>query len=127
MASSGDGKRRREDMPEYRKSRRPRYPFGWLAVPLALILVFTFGPTASLLLGSIVSGLLDCHNPVSAAEPCLFMGIDFSQTVTAAILIGFLGLATLPTGMTLLGIWLFAAIIVTLVWWLRRRQTTANE
>ena len=113
-------------MPEYQKSRGPRYPFAWLGVPLGLIVLFTIGPTVSPLLGGAVSGVLGCNNPVSAAEPCLFMGVDLSGAVTMAILFGFLGLVTMPIGATLLAIWFVAAVIVTLVWWLRRWRANAN-
>lgn len=114
-------------MLEQQKSPRPRYPFAWLGVPLGLILLFTFGPTMSLILGAAVGGALGCSNPISAIEPCLFMGVDFAGPVIIAILIGYLGLVTVPIGTTLLGIWFGAAVIVTLVWWLRRRRANANE
>ncbi len=113
-------------MLEHEKSRGPRYPFAWLAVPLGLIVLFTIGPTVSLLLGGAISGVLGCNNPVSAAEPCLFPGIDFSGAVTMAILFGFLGVVTMPIGATLLGIWFVAAVIVTLVWRLWRWRANAN-
>ena len=113
------------EMPEYQKSHGPRYPFAWLGVPLGMIVLFTIGPTVSLLLGGAVSGVLGCNNPV-ATEPCLFMGIDLSGAVTMAILFGFFGLVTMPIGTTLLGIWFVAAVIVTLVWWLRRWRANTN-
>ena len=113
-------------MLEYQKSRGPRYPFAWLGVPLGLILLFTIGPTVSLLVGGAVSVALGCNSPISATEPCLFMGVDLGGAVTMAILFGFLGLVTLPIGTTLLGIWFVAAVIVTLVWLLRRRRVNAN-
>jgi len=43
-----------------------------------------------------------------------------------AMMFGFLGLVTLPVGTTLLEIWFVAAVIVTLVWWLRRWRANAN-
>jgi hypothetical protein len=113
-------------MLEYQKSRAQRYPFAWLGVPLGLILLFTIGPTVSLLVGGAVSGALGCNSPISATEPCLFMGVDLGGAVTMAILFGFLGLVTLPIGTTLLGIWFVAAVIVTVVWWLRRWRANAN-
>jgi hypothetical protein len=38
------------------------------------------------------------------------------------VFFGYLAFWTLPMGTTLLGIWLIAAVIVTLIWWLRRRR-----
>jgi hypothetical protein len=104
-------------MREDRKSRGPRYPFAWLGVPLSLILVFTFGPTVSLWLAAAVSIMLSCNHPISATEPCLFMGVNLAGPVLLAIMFGFLGRVTLPVGTVLLEIWFVAAVIVTLVWW----------
>jgi hypothetical protein len=123
---SGGASARGNEMLEHQKSRGPRYPFAWLGVPLGLILLFTIGPTVSLLVGGAVSGALGCNSPISATEPCLFMGVDLGGAVTMAILFGFLGLVTLPIGTTLLGIWFVAAVIVTLVWWPRRWRANAN-
>jgi len=49
------------------------------------------------------------------------MGVDLADGLSIAVFFGYLALGTFPMGATLLGIWLFAAVIVTLVWWLRRR------
>jgi hypothetical protein len=48
------------------------------------------------------------------------MGVDLAQFLAFAVLCGYLNFLTFPTGTTLLGIWLAAAVIVTLVWALRR-------
>jgi hypothetical protein len=101
---------------------RRRYPFVWLGVPLGLILLFTIGPLAALLLGGAFAGALGCSMLISASEPCLFMGVDVADTLNIAVFFGYLAFWTLPTGITLLGIWLVAAVIVSLVWWLRRRR-----
>ena|SRR5579872_2668153 len=103
-------------------SARPRYPFVWLGVPLALIVLFTVGPLAALLLGGLVADALGCHMPIAADAPCLFMGADLADALAVAVFFGYLAFFTLPAGMTLLAIWLVAAVIVTLVWWLRRRR-----
>lgn len=100
----------------------PRYPFVWLGVPLGLILLFTIGPLAALLLGGVIADALGCGMPISASEPCLFMGFDLADALTIAVFFGYLGFWTLPMGTVLLGIWLIATVIVTMVWWLRRRR-----
>ncbi|HEX4407313.1 MAG TPA: hypothetical protein VH206_00945 [Xanthobacteraceae bacterium] len=102
---------------------RPRYPFVWLGVPLGMILLFAFGPLAALLFGGAVANALDCSMPISAAsQTCLFMGVDLATALTIAVFCGYLAFWTLPTGSTLLGIWLVAAVIVTSVWWFRRSR-----
>ena len=101
---------------------RPRYPFAWLGVPLGLILVFTIGPLAVLLFGGVIADALGCSMPISATAPCLLMGVDLADALTVAVFFGYLAFWTLPVGTTLLGIWVAAATIVTLLWWLRRRR-----
>jgi hypothetical protein len=103
-------------------SAGPRYPFVWLGVPLALIVLFTVGPLVGLLLGGAVAGALGCNMPIAASAPCLFMGADLSEALAVAVALGYLAFFTLPAGTTLVGIWLVAAVIVTLVWLLRRRR-----
>ena len=50
------------------------------------------------------------------------MGIDLADALTIAVFFGYLAFWTLPTGTTALALWLVAAVIVTLIWWLRRRS-----
>jgi hypothetical protein len=102
---------------------RPRYPFVWLGVPLALILLFTIGPLVALLLGGAVAGVLGCSMPIASTAPCLFIGFDLADALAIAVFFDYLAFFTVPMGTTLLGIWLVAAVIVTLVWWLRWRRT----
>jgi hypothetical protein len=100
---------------------RPRYPFVWLGVPLALILLFTISPLVALLVGGAVADALGCSMPIAGSEPCLFMGVNLADALSIAVFFGYLAFFTFPAGTTLLGLWLLAAVIVTLVWWLRRR------
>jgi hypothetical protein len=103
-------------------NKRPRYPFVWLGVPLALIVAFSIGPLALLMLGGAVAGALGCNMPIAASAPCLLMGVDIADALAIAVFFGYLAFFTMPTGTTLLGIWLVVAVIITLVWWLRRRR-----
>ncbi len=110
---------------------RPRYPFVALGVPLVLLLLFAFGPTVILLTGGMVADALGCAMPCAmpidaAAGPCPFMGVDLATFLAVAVAFGYLAFFTFPTGTTLLGLWLAAAVIVTLVWGLRRWRANAN-
>jgi hypothetical protein len=87
-------------------TRRPRYPFVWLGVPLGLILLFTIGPLAAPLLSVAVADALGCSIPISASDPCLFMGVDLGYALIIALFLGYLAVWTMPIGTTLLGIWL---------------------
>jgi hypothetical protein len=101
---------------------RPRYPFVWLGLPLALIILFSIGPLVLLLLGGAVAGALGCNMPIAASAPCVLMGINIADALAIAVFFGYLAFWTLPAATTLLGIWLVVAVIVTLVWWLRWRR-----
>jgi hypothetical protein len=103
-------------------STLPRYPFFWLGVPLVLIVLFAFGPLAILMGGGMVADTLGCTMPISGTAPCLFMGIDLAGLLTLAVFFGYLGFVTVPAGTTALTIWLAVAIVVTLIWWFRRRR-----
>jgi hypothetical protein len=103
-------------------NKRPRYPFVWLGLPLALIILFTIAPLVLLLLGGAVAGALGCNMPIAATAPCLFMGADLNEAIAIAVFFGYLAFWTVPTGTTLLGIWLVVAVMVTLIWLLRRRH-----
>jgi hypothetical protein len=104
-------------------STKPRYPFVALGVPLVLLLLFAFGPMVVLLIGGMVAGALGCTMPIdSAAGPCVFMGVDLATFLAVAVAFGYLAFLTLPVGTTGLAIWFGAAVIVTLIWWLRRRS-----
>ena len=106
---------------------RQRYPFVALGVPLVLLLLFAFGPTVILLTGGMVADALGCAMPIDAAAgPCPFMGVDLATFLAVAVAFGYLAFFTFPTGTTLLGVWLLAAVIVTLVWWLRRWRASSN-
>jgi len=106
---------------------RPRYPFVALGVPLVLILLFAYGPLVMLLIGGMAAGALGCTLPINGpAGPCLLMGVDLTTVLAFAVLCGYLNFLTFPTGTTLLGVWLVAAAIVTLVWGMRRRRGNAN-
>ncbi len=106
---------------------QPRFPFVWLGVPLGLILLFTVGPLALLLVGGAVAEVLGCTMPIDAAGgPCPFMGVDLATFLAVVVAFGYLAFFTFPAGITLLGIWLVAAVIVTLFSLLRRRPANSN-
>jgi hypothetical protein len=104
-------------------TRPNRYPFLALGVPLVLLLLFTFGPTIILLSGGALGGALGCQLPINGpVGPCLFMGHDLASSLSVATAFGYVAFFTIPTGTSLLGIWLVVAVIVTLVWTGRRRR-----
>jgi hypothetical protein len=116
-----------ENAPTRITNAKPRFPFAWLGVPLVLLLLLTFGPIVILLTGGMVANALGCAMPIDAtAGPCPFMGIDLATFLAVAVLFGYLNFLTFPAGSTGLAIWFVVAIIVTLVWWLRRWSAPAG-
>jgi hypothetical protein len=102
---------------------KPHYPFVALGVPLVLLVLLTLGPIVILLTGGMVADALGCAMPIDAAAgPCPFLGVDLATFLGIAVAFGYLSFLTFPVGTAGLAIWFAAAIIVTLVWWLRRRR-----
>jgi hypothetical protein len=106
---------------------RTRYPFVALGVPFVLLLLFTLGPMVILLIGGMVADALGCTMPIdTGGGPCPFMGVDLATFLAVAVAFGYLSFLTIPAGTTGLAIWFVAAIIVTLLWCLRRGRANAN-
>jgi hypothetical protein len=91
-----------------------RGPFFWFSAVCVTILVIAVVPVISVSLTYAVASALGCSVNEGGATPCPFMGVDLGELVTMMVL-GWLGLITLPVGGVALAIWLAA-------WIGRRRQ-----
>jgi hypothetical protein len=91
-----------------------RGPFFWFSAVCVTILVIAVVPVISVSLTYAVASALGCSANEGGATPCPFMGVDLGELVTMMVL-GWLGLITLPVGGVALAIWLAA-------WIGRRRQ-----
>jgi hypothetical protein len=83
------------------------------------ILVIAVLPVLSVALTYAMASALGCPVNEGGATPCPFMGVDLGETLVTMMVLGWLGLITLPVGSVALAIWL-AAWIGRRIW--RRRQ-----
>ena len=96
-----------------------RGPFFWFSAVCVTILVIAMLPMISVSLTYAIASALGCSVNEGGATPCPFMGVDLGETLVTMMVLGWLGLVTLPVGGAALAIWL-AAWIGRRVW--RRRQ-----
>ena len=97
-----------------------------LGISFGAIVLFMAGPLISLFIAGGIADLLGCVLPINSMAPCPILGIDVGDTLLVMAYAGYLGFFTVPAGMGLLAIWLAAACIVSLVWWIRRRRDAAT-
>jgi hypothetical protein len=83
------------------------------------ILVIALLPVISVSLTYAIASALGCSVNEGGATPCPFMGIDLGETLVTMMVLGWLGLITLPVGGVALAVWL-AAWVGRRIW--RRRQ-----
>jgi hypothetical protein len=93
--------------------------FFWFSVVCVTILVIAMLPVISVSLTYAIASALGCSVNEGGATPCPFMGIDLGETLVTMMVLGWLGLITLPVGGVALAVWL-AAWIGRRIW--RRRQ-----
>jgi hypothetical protein len=63
-----------------------------------------------------------CQLDEGSVHPCMVNGRDIGQTLYTFGVLGWLGIATIPIGLVLLGIYLLIAAIYYLVKWYRRNK-----
>ena len=88
--------------------------FFWFSMVCVTILVIAVLPVISVSLTYAISSALGCSVNEGGATPCPFMGVDLGETLVTMMVLGWLGLITLPAGGVALAIWLAA--------WIGRRQ-----
>jgi hypothetical protein len=87
-----------------------RGPFFWFSAVCVTILVIAVVPVLSVSLTYAVASALGCSVNEGGATPCPFMGVDLGETLVTMMVLGWLGLITLPVGGVALAIWLAAWI-----------------
>jgi hypothetical protein len=101
-----------------------RGPFFWFSAVCVTILVIALLPVISVSLTYAISSALGCSVSEGGATPCPFMGVDLGETLVTMMVLGWLGLLTLPVGGVALAIWL-AAWIGRRIW--RRPQLERSD
>jgi hypothetical protein len=87
-----------------------RGPFFWFSGVCVTILVIAMLPVISVSLTYAIASALGCSVNEGGATPCPFMGVDLGETLVTMMVLGWLGLITLPMGGVALAIWLAAWI-----------------
>jgi hypothetical protein len=96
-----------------------RGPFFWFSALCVTVLVIALLPVISVSLTYVIASTLGCSVNEGGATPCPFMGVDLGETLVTMMVLGWLGLLTLPVAGVAAAVWL-AAWIGRLIW--RRRQ-----
>ena len=85
-----------------------------------LILLLAFSPFIGAMIAGTIADTYGCQLDEGSVHPCLVNGRDIGETLYAFGVLGWLGLATIPIGLAVLGIYLVIAIVYYLVKWYRR-------
>jgi hypothetical protein len=93
--------------------------FFWFSAVCVTILVIALLPVISVSLTYAIASALGCSVNEGGATPCPFMGVDLGEMLVTMMVLGWLGLITLPVGGVALAVWL-AAWVGRRIW--RRRQ-----
>ena len=93
---------------------------------LVLILVFALLPTAISMGAEWFGQLFGCETDFNRAIPCTINGAEWGQTIYELQILAYLSLFTIPIGEVALAIWLVAAVIVWLIYLVRRKRTQSN-
>ncbi|MGH2582764.1 MAG: hypothetical protein ACRDFQ_07695 [Anaerolineales bacterium] len=94
--------------------------FGWVAhvVVLAVIATICLGPWVLVATAAEVAIVNGCRLDEGSVHPCVINGKDYGDMLYGMGLMGWIGIATLPLALILLGVYL----AVVLVLWLVRRN-----
>jgi hypothetical protein len=90
---------------------------------LVLILIFALWPTAVSMGAAGVAQLFGCETDFNRAIPCTINGEEWGQTVYELQTLAYLSLFTIPIGEVALAIWLVVALIVWVIYLIRRKRT----
>lgn len=77
-----------------------------------------FGPLIPTFVASMIAGICGCDLDEGSVHPCIVFGNDIGKFLYGISLIGFLGMATFPTG-------IIALIVFALI--VRWRNSTADR
>lgn len=64
----------------------------------AVIVLVAAAPIISVLISGVIAGVLGCPLDEGSPHPCPFIGIDLSEILYSMVVVGWLGLVTLPFG-----------------------------
>jgi TRAP-type C4-dicarboxylate transport system permease small subunit len=91
--------------------------FGWVVhvVILAVIAFICLGPWILVATAAEVASANGCQLDEGSVHPCVINGKDYGDTLYGMGLMGWIGIATLPLALILLGVYLLLVIVLWLV------------
>ena len=99
--------------------------YSWLVhvVILLVILAIGLGPWVSVAIAGSLANANGCQLDEGSVHPCVINGKDYGETLYGMGLMGWIGIATCPLSLILLGVYL----AVVFVFWLVRRNKEKNS
>ena len=88
-----------------------------------LILLLAFSPFIGVMAAGTIADVYGCRLDEGSVHPCVVNGRDIGETLYSFGVLGWLGLATIPLGLAVLGIYLLIVILYYLVKWYWRSQS----
>ena len=85
-----------------------------------LILLLAFSPFIGVMAAGMIADVYGCRLDEGSVHPCVVNGRDIGETLYSFGVLGWLGLATIPLGLAVLGIYLLIVILYYLVKWYQR-------
>jgi hypothetical protein len=77
----------------------------WVRATFAGIVLVAVAPMISVLISGVVAAALGCPLDEGSPHPCPFMGVDLSEILYSMVVVGWLGLVSLPLGAVALWVW----------------------
>jgi hypothetical protein len=87
-----------------------------------VILLLAFSPFIGAMAAGTIANANGCQLDEGSVHPCVVNGRDIGQSLYTFGVLGWLGLATIPIGLSVLGIYLVLALVYYLVKWFRKSQ-----
>jgi hypothetical protein len=87
---------------------------------LAVLTALALLPLAGILLTALLAGTFGCEVSEAGPSPCVILGVDAGDGLSAMLTMGWFGLLTIPFLMLLVGLW---SLVEAYVWGRQRRKS----
>lgn len=92
------------------------------AIVVIAIIVLALSPLLATMVAGSIANANGCDLDEGSIHPCVVNGRDIGRDLYTWAMLGWLGIATVPLGLAVLGIYLAVVIVVSLIRWARRRK-----
>ena len=93
-----------------------RFPWILYWILLALIVLFAFAPLGSVVACGVIADTHGCKVDEGSVHPCIINGHDYGHLLYTLLVLGWLMLVTLPSGLFAFIIWLIILILHREAW-----------